>query len=294
MAHSPETINDKNVMAVFDEQQVAEEVEVGRDLAPAQPAPSLAGNGTPIDLTDKPKVLMAIGAGGTGKTMLLRYFTDAVLTRDSRAHLAAIDPEKRELTAYFEGVMEPSGYDPDTVLTWLRSFLPFLTDHRGSALIDFGGGDTALPRLVTEIPTLAADMEAAGIYPVAIYPMTPRVTDLSPLATLERAGFQPQATAIVLNEGRMPTADRDAWFGQHRRHSVYRAALNRGAVELWMPRLSEWKKIEDRQLRFTHARDGIVPDGRKAAPLGLLDRAGVRTWMSRMQIAFAPISSWIP
>jgi hypothetical protein len=90
----------------------------------------------------------------------------------------------------------------------------------------------------------------------------------------------------------MPTADRDAWFGQHRRHSVYRAAMSRGAVELWMPRLSEWKKIEDRQFRFSHARDGIVPEGRKAVPLGLLDRAGVRTWMGRMQIAFAPISSW--
>jgi hypothetical protein len=58
--------------------------------------------------------------------------------------------------------------------------------------------------------------------------------------------------------------------------------------------LSEWKKIEDRQFRFSHARDGIVPEGRKAVPLGLLDRAGVRTWMGRMQIAFAPISSWIP
>ncbi|HME19917.1 MAG TPA: hypothetical protein VKI44_00870 [Acetobacteraceae bacterium] len=292
MARSPETTDANNVAALFDE-PVAEEVEVGRDLAPAQPEPSPAG-GASIDLTDKPKVLMAIGAGGTGKTMLLRYFTDELLARDSDARLAAIDPEKRELKSYFQGVLEPPGYDPDTVLTWLRGFLSFLTDHRGSALVDIGGGDTALPRLVGELPTLAADMEAAGVHPVAIYPMTPRVSDLSPLATLERAGFQPKATAIVLNEGRMPTADRDAWFGQHRHHSVYRAAMSRGAVELWMPRLSEWKKVEDRQFRFTHARDGIVSEGRKAVPLGLLDRAGVRTWMGRMQTAFAPISSWIP
>ena len=293
MARSPEITDAKNVVALFDE-PVAEEVEVGRELAPAQPEPFTAGNGAPIDLTDKPKVLMAIGAGGTGKTMLLRYFTDELLMRDSTARLAAIDPEKRELKSYFQGVLEPPGYDPDTVLTWLRGFLSFLTDHRGSALVDIGGGDTALPRLVGELPTLAGDMEAAGVYPVAIYPMTPRVSDLSPLATLERAGFQPKATAIVLNEGRMSTADRDAWFGQHRRHSVYRAAMSRGAVELWMPRLTEWKKIEDRQFRFTHARDGIVPEGRNAVPLGLLDRAGVRTWMGRMQTAFAPISSWIP
>ena len=57
---------------------------------------------------------------------------------------------------------------------------------------------------------------------------------------------------------------------------------------------AEWKKIEDRQFRFSHTRDGIVPEGRKAVPLGLLDRAGVRTWMGRMQIAVDPISSWIP
>ena len=54
---------------------------------------------------------MAIGAGGTGKTMLLRYFTDELIARDSNARLAAIDPEKRELKSYFQGVLEPLGYD---------------------------------------------------------------------------------------------------------------------------------------------------------------------------------------
>ena len=126
MTRSPETTDANNVVALFDE-PVAEEVEVGRDLAPAQPEPSPAGNGAPIDLTDKPKVLMAIGAGGTGKTMLLRYFTDELLARDSNARLAAIDPEKRELKSYFQGVLEPPGYDPDTVSD-LVARLPVLPD----------------------------------------------------------------------------------------------------------------------------------------------------------------------
>ena len=43
MTRSPETTDANNVVALFDE-PVAEEVEVGRDLTPAQSEPSTAGN----------------------------------------------------------------------------------------------------------------------------------------------------------------------------------------------------------------------------------------------------------
>ena len=282
-----------NVVSLFDDgdSEVAEEVKVGRTLLSPPPASATV---SAIDLSDRPKVLMAIGAGGTGKTTLLRWFTEQLLARNSKARLAAIDPERRELKDYFIGVAEPPGYDPDTVLKWLRDFLAHLMETKESALIDLGGGDTSLGRLVTEVPDIVAVMEEAGVSPVAIYPLSPRLTDLSALATLEEAGFQPRATALVLNEGRMATANRKQWFGPHQNHSVYKAAIARGAVEIWMPALAVWKKVEDRQFRFTHARDGFVPEGRTALPLGLLDRSSVRNWLARMDTAFAPISSWVP
>ena len=58
--------------------------------------------------------------------------------------------------------------------------------------------------------------------------------DLVPLAETEAAGFQPAATALVCNE-RLDPRDK---FGPVIRHSVFRAALDRGAVPLWMPYLN--------------------------------------------------------
>jgi len=56
-------------------------------------------------------------------------------------------------------------------------------------------------------------MQDAGVEPVAIYPLSSSISDLSPLTTLEAAGFKPRATLIILNEGRAdPTVPREQSF----------------------------------------------------------------------------------
>jgi hypothetical protein len=102
-------------------------------------------------------------------------------------------------------------------------------------------------------------MQDAGVEPVAIYPLSSSISDLSPLTTLEAAGFKPRATLIILNEGRAdPTAPREQCFRRIMQHSAYRAAIDRGAIQLWMPRLFVAKEIEERRITFKEARDGIV------------------------------------
>ena len=46
-------------------------------------------------------------------------------------------------------------------------------------------------------------LEDAGSALVMSYHVGPQVDDLSPVATLEERGFQPEATALVMNEGRV-------------------------------------------------------------------------------------------
>jgi hypothetical protein len=139
-------------------------------------------------------------------------------------------------------------------------------------------------------------MEAEGVSPVAIYLMSDRISDLSPLATMEAAGFKPAATLIILNEGRASnsTLPREQSFRQIMRHSAYKAAIDRGAIQLWMPRLYVAREVEDRRLTFREARDGIIPEGRKVLPLGVFDRSSLHKWLGQMAAEFAPISSWIP
>jgi hypothetical protein len=62
-----------------------------------------------------------------------------------------------------------------------------------------GSIDLTLDAICTR--TLQQMMESAGIEPVALYPLTPRSSDLTPLAVMEQAGFKPRATALILNEG---------------------------------------------------------------------------------------------
>src|SRR5580704_13067637 len=66
------------------------------------------------DLTGKAKALMAIGAGATGKTTLLRWVCEQALLRDSGAGviLATVDPINRELGQYFPTAVAPKSSDP--------------------------------------------------------------------------------------------------------------------------------------------------------------------------------------
>ncbi len=56
-----------------------------------------------------------------------------------------------------------------------------------SGLVELGGGDTSLGRLLAEMPDLATVLEAGGLAPVALYLIGPRVDDLASRATFEAA-----------------------------------------------------------------------------------------------------------
>jgi len=257
--------------------------------------PMRAGpSGQALDLTGKAKAIMAIGLGATGKTTLLRWLCERALERgEDELALATVDPVNRELGHYFPAAMVPPTQDPAQVTAWLEQLLAMILETGKSAALDFGGGDTTLARLQTEVPDLQQMMESAGVEPVALYPLTPRSSDLTPLAAMTKVGFRPKATALILNEGRADSTRAPLQeFGQIRRHSVYKSAIAQGAVEIWMPRLYAAKAIEDRRSGFRQAVNGETPQG--SLGLGPFDRSRTRHWLAAMEEAFAPIASWLP
>lgn len=247
------------------------------------------------DLTGLSKVWMLIGPGGGGKTVLARWLGGELANRDMLGNtlLAALDPTNRTLTDFFENVMQPPSSDPSETVTWLRGLLQFVARKRGNAVLDFGGGDVSLARTVDTTPTIADAMEQDGVALVAAYVLTPRVDDLASLVTFEQRGFRPRATALVLNLSR---ADTPAAFDAVRRQPAYKAALARGAVELWMPELSQGValRVEQSRVTFRQAQDGEAPAGRKAAPISLLERVEVREFLERMTSEFHAVDGWLP
>jgi hypothetical protein len=242
-----------------------------------------------IDLAGQPKVIMAIGTGGTGKTTLLRWICEKAFERDDGNQLmvATVDPVNRELAQYFADTVSPNTKE---AAAWLERLLAKIVETKWSAAIDFGGGDTSLPKLVEEIPDLLAVMDEAAIAPVAMYLLSPRVDDLTPLSEMQEAGFQPKATALILNEGRVDTSrDPAREFALLRRHPVYRTAIENGAVEVWMPRLYAAQQIEARRITYRQAAEGAG-----TPPIGAFDRSRVHRWLTAMDTAFMPITSWMP
>jgi hypothetical protein len=110
----------ENVVPLFGDDDIGDDITWGRKIIPPAPAP--LPTGATVDLTGKPKVMMAIGGGSVGKTTFLKWCTEQLLARDSDARLVAIDPENRDLKNFFQGVYEPADSDPARVTVFLKGF----------------------------------------------------------------------------------------------------------------------------------------------------------------------------
>ena len=247
-----------------------------------------------VDLTGKKKVIFFVGRGKTGKTMLIRWLSETALASDVPFLMADMDPTNDTFSKYIDGVARPSEPgDPALSLKWLESLLQHAMGTGMSLFVDLGGGDTTLRRLVIQSPDLVSMFEEAGFAVVLLYTVGPQEEDLSPLATMSALGLLPAATAIVLNEGLVEVGEgRDAAFARISRHSVFKAALNRGAVPVWMPKLLPAAQVEMRRLHFRDAAAGH--NGQGNSPLGPFDRARVGTWLKAMDANFEGIKTWLP
>ena len=270
-----------NIVRLFDTREAElPETPLGdpRLTQDALPAVSLA---SAVDLTGKPRVVMTFGAGRSGKSTLLRWVVERALDRDGEtgAVLATADTLRPTLQRFFPGAIVPK--QPDG----LERLISRLVELKRTAAIDFGA-DASLVPLLTQVPDLQQMMLDHGVEPVALYLLSPRSADLTVLMAMEAARFQPTATALILNMGTMVGQDPEAEFGQLRRHSVYKAAIERGAVEIWLPRLFAAKAVEDRGIRF---RQAVAAD----SGMSLFDRSRVASWLNAMDAACAPIASWL-
>jgi hypothetical protein len=249
---------------------------------------------TGIDLSGRHKIILWIGRGKTGKTTGIRWLAENALAKGTKLLMADLDTTNDTFSRYIDNVARPpETSDPVLSVKWLDRLLQHSLCRQVSALVDLGGGDTTLRRLVIELPDVVALFEAQGFAVVLFHTVGPQEEDLSPLATLQGLGFKPTASAVILNEALMDVGEtRDGAFGRILRHSVLRKALAEGAVPIFMPRLLAAQPVEIRRLKFHDAAEGKT--GRADTPLGPFDRARVRKWLDTMDANFARISSWLP
>lgn len=279
-------------VAPFDPSKIADD-EPQFDVNPFTPRHKDADEAPPaqgIDLTGRNKIIFAVGRGKTGKTTLLRWMAETALAAGRPFLMADIDPTNASFASYFEGVSRPDTDDPAGVNRWLQAFIEYAVKHQTTAMIDLGGGDTTLRTLATEMPGFAQQIEEAGLVPVNFYLAGAQPDDLAPIATLAERGFSPRARAVVLNESTAELGlSRQQAFMRVVRNRVLLDQLRSGAINLWMPRLHAADAVESRRSTFAAARDG-----RTTPPLGLFDRARVKSWLEAMDRQFQGVQSWMP
>ncbi len=261
-------------------------------LIRSKPATDHVTSAAPVDLTGKRRLLFVVGLGATGKTTWLRWACERWRDRENHEPfaLATADTQNRDLVDYFDDVMEAP---VEGTTQWLEKFMAWVMAGNTSGAINFGGSDTSLAILAQEVPNLPAVLSANGVAPVLLAFLSPRLADLTAYQVLAEVGFIPAATALVCNLGTVTggqSADARA-FEDITGHSIFRGAVDRGAVHIWMPRLySIAPAIERARASFAAAVHGEA----KRQVLDIMGRMRLAAWLKEMDAAFAPIASWLP
>jgi len=245
----------------------------------------------------KPVLMIVVGRQRVGKTTFLNAL--AQYLRGHGASFEIWDADKMNATnnmsLFHREALQPPSAEPEDVKAWLEERFTDLVNRRFDAMLDVGGGDTPLARLVAEVP-IVPTLEDEGVRVVVVHVVGPDLADLDYLDRFEQDDlFAPEATLIVMNGGLVLSGRAVGFaFQQINDHDTIARSLAKGARIVEMPRLACMGAVTDRGLTFMDAMNGKAgSDGRN---LALLDRPRVRKWWTKeVPEMFGRIpAEWLP
>ena len=234
-----------------------------------------------------PILCTAIGRQRVGKTALLN--TLAQVYRDAGAEFDVWNldmmNESHSMSNFHPGAISPPSAALEDQQTWLQNCIREQVRSQRDAVLDVGGGWTALHKLVDQT-RLVDVLGRRGINLTVAYLLGPETADLDYLAQFQRKGnFLPPQTLLVLNEGlvsggRAPQVA----FQPTLEHPVVKRAIDQGARVVFMPALGCLSAVTDRKMSYRDfADDKQVPGFLETS---FFDQELVALWLEREMPAF--------
>ena len=114
-----------------------------------------------VDLTGRPKIIITVGEGNTGKTLACRWLIETSLRRGAEPPILAALDTNRSLAQYFENVYQPEANHEAAKVSLLEALIQHAMATRTSVVLDLGGNDTSLGHVVSAFPGLVDTLENA-------------------------------------------------------------------------------------------------------------------------------------
>ena len=237
----------------------------------------LVGGAEAPALPGKPTILAAIGRQRVGKTSFENALAQVVKEKGGDVEVVNADTLNRShsISTFHPGATTAPNVSMAEQALWMERTLTRIMGEGRDAIIDVGGGHTALHQVIEETP-LAELMEDAGISLVVAYVLGPDAADIDYLDMLMNENkFHPHRSLVVLNEGLAPQGHNPITaFKTTREHPVVRQVLARGGHVVSFPALKAMGEVTKRGLPYRTLLNSFDKD-RSITPF---DMHRIRRW----------------
>ena len=245
----------------------------------------------------RPVLFITVGRQRVGKTTFMNVLIQALRKQGAEIVIWNADQlnTTHNLAVFHPDALQPKSSDFEDGKAWLEDRMQDQMERQYDVMLDVGGGETPLSRLVREVPIVEA-AKRRGIRVVLAYVIGPDQADVDYLKHYMKDDlFAPEATLIVMNGGLVLSGRSVVGaFAEISEHPVIEEALDRGAEVVLMPALSCMSKVTDRGLTFDEAAEGVTKG--KLGRMSFFDQERVAIWWQKEipQFVASIPPHWLP
>lgn len=247
---------------------------------------------------------LLFGRGNVGKSTHARWSVERALKQNRRLTVVDADRNNATLAAAFSFAVRSTDEADETMISFIEQQTGKLAENGGSMLIDLGGGDRIMAKIIEQHRFMDV-MPEEGIEVVAWHFLAAGRDDIETMIWMEAADIRATRTVIVLNEGLVrPLAGGADPFADVLASKTLNEVLERGGRLVRMPGLkqSTMNRLDRLFIGYEAAAAGQLPvdeDGKPIpdiVPLGFWERKEVRRWLTAMEDrhAAAGVAAWLP